>query len=256
MSKDSVGRTFVVAAVLCVVCAVVVSTAAVSLRPQQEINKELDLKSNILASAGLLQPGVSIEEQFKAVTVKVVDMETGRFSDAVDPATYNQRKASKDPGQSLGLSGDEDLAKIKRRANFATVYLIETPAGIDKVILPIKGYGLWSTMYGFIALESDLSTVAGIGFYEHAETPGLGGEIDNPKWKASWQGKRAYDDDGQLGLSVIKGRVDTERDGANYQIDGLAGATLTTRGVDNLIRYWLGESGFAGFINHLKQGEA
>lgn len=256
MSKDTVGKTFIVAAVLCVVCAVVVSTAAVSLRPQQEINKELDLKSNILASAGLLQQGVSIDEQFEAVTVKIVDMSTGKFTDAVDANSYNQRKASKDSALSVALSGDEDIAKIKRRANYATVYLIESDSGIDKVILPVKGYGLWSTMYGFIALESDLSTVAGIGFYEHAETPGLGGEIDNPKWKASWQGKSAYSSDGKLALSVIKGRVDTEREGANYQIDGLAGATLTTRGVDNLIRYWLGESGFAGFINHLKQGEA
>lgn len=256
MSKDTVGKTFTVAAVLCVVCAVVVATAAVSLRPQQQLNKELDLKSNILASAGLLQAGVPIEKQFEAVTVKVVDMATGKFTDAVDPQSYNQRKASKDPAQSQALSGDEDIAKIKRRANYATVYLIETDSGIDKVILPVKGYGLWSTMYGFVALEADLATVAGIGFYEHAETPGLGGEIDNPSWKASWQGKRAYDSDGQLALTVIKGRVDTEREGANYQIDGLAGATLTTRGVDNLIRYWLGESGFAGFINHLKQGEA
>ena len=256
MSKDTVGKTFIVAAVLCVVCAVVVSTAAVSLRPQQQINKELDLKSNILASAGLLQQGVPIDQQFEAVTVKVVDMATGKFTDAVDANSYNQRKASKDPAQSLALSGDEDIAKIKRRANYATVYLIQSDSGIDKVILPVKGYGLWSTMYGFIALESDLSTVAGIGFYEHAETPGLGGEIDNPKWKASWQGKSAYNSDGELALSVIKGRVDTEREGANYQIDGLAGATLTTRGVDNLIRYWLGASGFAGFINHLKQGEA
>ncbi len=256
MSKDTVGKTFIVAAVLCVVCAVVVSTAAVSLRPQQQINKELDLKSNILASAGLLQQGISIDEQFEAVTVKIVDMQTGKFTDAVDANSYNQRKASKDTELSVALSGDEDIAKIKRRAKYATVYLIESDNGIDKVILPVKGYGLWSTMYGFIALESDLSTVAGIGFYEHAETPGLGGEIDNPKWKAGWQGKSAYNSDGELALSVIKGRVDTERDGANYQIDGLAGATLTTRGVDNLIRYWLGESGFAGFINHLKQGEA
>lgn len=123
------------------------------------------------------------------------------------------------------------------------------------MILPIKGYGLWSTMYGFIALEKDLQTVAGIGFYEHGETPGLGGEIDNKNWKSSWIGKQAFAAD-ELVLTVIKGKVDMNRDGSNYQIDGLAGATLTTKGVDNLVQYWLGDQGFKPFIENLKSGEA
>jgi Na+-transporting NADH:ubiquinone oxidoreductase subunit C len=232
-----------------------VSSAAVLLRPAQEANKLLDLKTNILASAGLLEDGVDVETQFEKISVKLVDMETGRYTNAVDSATYDQRKASSDPALSVALSSSEDIAKIKRRANFSKVYIVENALGLEKVILPIKGYGLWSTLYGFIALESDLKTVAGIGFYEHTETPGLGGEVDNPKWKASWVGKSAYDGD-VLALEVIKGKVDTSRDGAEYQIDGLAGATLTTRGVDNLIKYWLGDQGFKSFIENLKTGEA
>lgn len=255
MANDSIKKTFGVAALLCVVCAIVVSTAAVMLRPAQQANKLLDLKTNILASAGLLQAGVDVETQFEQITTRIVDMETGRFTDAVDVATYDQRKASKDPALSVELTGDEDIAKIKRRAKYSSVYIVEGEQGIEKVILPIKGYGLWSTMYGFLALESDLQTVAGIGFYEHAETPGLGGEIDNPNWKTSWVGKQAYNQ-GDLVLSVIKGRVDTERAGSESQIDGLAGATLTTRGVDKLIKYWLGEQGFQPLISYLKSGEA
>jgi Na+-transporting NADH:ubiquinone oxidoreductase subunit C len=135
------------------------------------------------------------------------------------------------------------------------VYIGENASGLEKVILPIKGYGLWSTLYGFIALESDLKTVAGIGFYEHTETPGLGGEVDNPKWKSSWVGKQAYSDDA-LVLEVLKGKVDVSRDGAESKIDGLAGATLTTKGVDNLVKYWLGDQGFKPFIENLKTGEA
>jgi len=255
VANDSIKKTFGVAALLCVVCAIVVSTAAVMLRPAQQANKLLDLKTNILASAGLLQAGVDVETQFEQITTRIVDMETGRFTDAVDVATYDQRKASKDPALSVELTGDEDIAKIKRRAKYSSVYIVEGEQGIEKLILPIKGYGLWSTMYGFLALESDLQTVAGIGFYEHAETPGLGGEIDNPNWKTSWVGKQAYNQ-GDLVLSVIKGRVDTERAGSESQIDGLAGATLTTRGVDKLIKYWLGEQGFQPLISYLKSGEA
>ena len=255
MGNDSISKTFAVALALCVVCAVVVSSAAVILRPTQEVNKLLDLKTNILASAGLLEQGVSIEAQFEQISTRVVDLETGRFTDAVDVASYDQRKASKDPALSIALDPKQDPAKIKRRANYATVYLLETEQGIEKIILPIKGYGLWSTLYGFLALESDLQTVAGIGFYEHTETPGLGGEIDNPRWKAGWVGKQAYRQ-GDVVINVLKGKVDMSREGADSQIDGLAGATLTTRGVDNLVRYWLGDEGFRPLINYLKAGEA
>ena len=255
MANESVTKTFVVALTLCIVCSIVVSSASVVLRPSQEANKLLDLKTNILASAGLLKEGIDVETQFEQISVKVVDMETGRYSSAVDPATYDQRKASSDPALSVALESSEDLAKIKRRVNYATVYILEGAEGLEKVILPIKGYGLWSTMYGFIALEKDLQTVAGIGFYEHGETPGLGGEIDNPNWKSSWIGKQAFAED-ELVLTVIKGKVDMNRAGSNYQIDGLAGATLTTKGVDNLVQYWLGDQGFKPFIENLKSGEA
>ena len=255
MANESVAKTFTVALTLCIVCAVVVSSAAVFLRPSQEANKLLDLKTNILASAGLLEQGVDVETQFEKINVKLVDMETGRYTNEIDADTYDQRKASSDPALSIALSSSEDIAKIKRRANFSKVYIVENASGIEKVILPIKGYGLWSTLYGFIALEADLQTVAGIGFYEHTETPGLGGEVDNPKWKASWIGKSAYKNDA-LVLEVIKGKVDKAREGADSQIDGLAGATLTTKGVDNLIKYWLGEQGFKPFIENLKTGEA
>ena len=255
MANESVSKTFAVALTLCIVCAVVVSSAAVSLRPAQEANKLLDLKTNILASAGLLEEGVDVETQFEKISVKLVDMQTGRYTTEIDADTYDQRKASANPSISVALSASEDIAKIKRRANFAKVYVVENAQGLEKVILPIKGYGLWSTLYGFIALESDLETVAGIGFYEHTETPGLGGEVDNPKWKASWVGKRAYNNDG-LAIEVIKGKVDLAREGADSQIDGLAGATLTTKGVDNLVKYWLGQQGFKPFIDNLKTGEA
>ena len=255
MGNDSISKTFGVALALCVVCAVVVSSAAVILRPTQEVNKLLYLKANILASAGLLQEGVSIETQFEQISTRVVDLQTGEFTDAVDAATYDQRKASKDPALSMALDPKQDPAKIKRRANYATVYMVEGEQGIEKIILPIKGYGLWSTLYGFLALEADFETVAGIGFYEHTETPGLGGEVDNPRWKASWVGKQAYNQ-GELAITVLKGKADMSRAGSESQIDGLAGATLTTRGVDNLVRYWLGDEGFRPLINSLKSGEA
>ena len=255
-SNDSIKKTLIVAFSLCIVCSVIVSTAAVMLKPAQEVNKTLDRKRNILAAAGMLQEGESIEEQFAQVTPRVVDLRTGNFTDDVDPASYDQRSAAKDPQASDRLTAEQDVAKISRREHYALVYLVEDDSGrVDKIILPIRGYGLWSTLYGFIALESDADTVAGLGFYEHAETPGLGGEVDNPRWKAFWPGKQVYRD-GEVEIGLIKGNVDPSSPNAPWQIDGLAGATLTARGVTNLVQFWLGENGFQPFLNNLKSGEA
>jgi Na+-transporting NADH:ubiquinone oxidoreductase subunit C len=256
-SNDSISKTLIVAFALCIVCSVIVSAAVVMLKPIQEVNKTLDRKRNILAAAGLLVEGQSIDEQFAHVKTRVVDLTTGKFADgAVDPEKYEQRKAAKDPARSEALTTEEDVAKIQRREQYALIYIVQDAQGdIEKIILPIRGYGLWSTLYGFIALEADANTIAGLGFYEHGETPGLGGEVDNPRWKSVWPGKEVYRD-GDVEISLIKGAVDPNSADAAWEIDGLAGATLTSRGVTNLVHFWLGENGFEPFLNNLRAGEA
>jgi len=255
-SNDSIGKTLTVALLLCIVCSVIVSTAAVVLKPAQEFNQALDRKRNILAAAGMLDDSKTVEEQFERVTTRVVDLRTGKFTDAVEPDSYEQLKAARDPARSSELGPKEDIADISRREHFAEVYLVEDDRGnVDKIILPVRGYGLWGTLYGFIALEGNAQMVAGLGFYEHKETPGLGGEVDNPRWKDQWPGKQVYRD-GEVALEVIKGTVETGAPGAEYKVDGLAGATLTTRGVSNLLQFWLGDNGFAPFIENLRAGEA
>lgn len=252
MAKDTINKTVMVALALCIVCSLIVSTAAVLLKPMQDANKELDRQSNILAAAGLLDDSVSVEEQFKQIQVKVVDLRTGKYTDAVDASSYDEGKASKDPELSEALSSRDDIAKISRRENYALVYLVKIDGQLDKVILPIRGSGLWSTLYGFVALENDVNTVAGLGFYNHAETPGLGGEIDNPRWIALWPGKQVYQN-GEVAIGLVKG---TASPSAVHDIDGLSGATLTSVGVTNLVQFWLGENGFQPYLNNLKDGEA
>lgn len=253
MPNDSREKTIAVAVVLCLVCSILVSLAAVALKPRQEANKLADKKQNILRIAGMMEEGKSVDELFKKIEARVVDLSSGQFADDIDPATYDQRKASKTPGMSKVLAKDEDVASIKRRADKATVYLVREGESIKTIILPVHGYGLWSTMYGFLALEGDAQTVKGFGFYEQAETPGLGGEVDNPKWKAKWSGKQVYGQNGAVALEVMKGSVSESTPTPEHKVDGLAGATLTSRGVSNLIKYWLGESGFAPFLKNLKK---
>lgn len=255
-NNDTMGKTLLVTILLCVICSVVVSAAAVILKPKQVANKELDRKSNILAAAGISDPAKSVDELFQQITTKYVDLETGKFVDVA--SSYDETKAAKDPAQNIRLTRDDDQAGIKTIARVQPVYLVESANGaVEKVVLPVHGKGLWSTLYGFLALEGDLNTVVGLGFYSHAETPGLGGEVDNPAWKALWPGKEVYGEDKMdPKIQLIKGSVDASTADAEHKIDGLSGATLTGNGVTNLVQFWMGENGYAPFLNNLRAGEA
>ncbi|WP_319777183.1 Na(+)-translocating NADH-quinone reductase subunit C [Maridesulfovibrio sp.] len=250
MSNDSTKKVFTVAFSLCLVCSLLVSAAAVGLKSIQEENKVLERKENILKAAGIYDEDVPVDELYKQIEAKVVDLATGEYVD-MDAAGYDQRKAAKDPASSIAIPSADDLAGIGRHAKYASVYLLKDGDSLKRVVLPIHGKGLWSTMYGFIALDPDLNTVKNFGFYEHAETPGLGGEVDNSDWKALWVDKKVYDSKGEPVIDVIKGSVSAEDPQAAYKVDGLAGATLTSRGVSNLVRYWLGQGGFEPYLKRL-----
>lgn len=262
-SKESINKTIVVAFLLCLVCSVVVAASVVLLKPTQEVNKALNLKANILAAAGLLpesKKAADIEAAFAKIDAKIVDLDTGEYvePDVVGKKTalaYDQRKAAKIPSLSDALPAEKDIAGIKRRVKYAKVYLVQNEGKIETIILPISGYGLWSTLHGFVALESDANTIVGLGFYEHAETPGLGGEVDNPRWKAFWPGKKLFnlEESSSPKIKLIKGSVDPNSKSAIYEVDGLAGATLTSRGVTNLIQFWAGQNGFQLFLDRLRK---
>ena len=254
--KNTIRKMVTVTLLVCLACSVVVSSAAVLLRPAQIANQQLDIRRNLLAAAGLTEPGKSVEEIFaERVTVRVLDLETGRFTDAVDPGTYDQQRASRDASMSRRLSADEDKAGLSRRERYSVVYLVQDGDELETIVLPVRGFGLWSTMHGFLALDAQGQEVKGLGFYEHGETPGLGGEIDNPNWRAQWKGKQVYDDQGNVAIRVMKGRADPDSERYEHQVDGLAGATLTARGVQNMMQFWLGENGYQAFLTQLRQGD-
>lgn len=259
LDKDSLANTFLIAVFLCLVCSIVVSSMAVALKPIQQLNKELDQKKNILRAAGMLPAdqdvsadGRSIEELFAEFTVRAVDLQTGEYVDDVDVVTYDPIRAAKDSSTSVALSPEEDIATLRRRENVSLVYLKATATGIDKVVMPVRGYGLWGTLYGYLALDGDLNTIAGLGFYQHKETPGLGGEVDNSKWKASWQGVRLFNDMGQPQVKLVKQRSASTNPAASYEVDALSGATFTTKGVENMVNYWTGDDGFGAYLSRLR----
>ena len=149
-------------------------------------------------------------------------------------------------------SGIEERTTMLASGEQATLYAVLDNGTLEQVILPIEGPGLWATMYGFLAVERDGNTVRGLQFYQHGETPGLGDGVDKPVWRNQWVGKQLFDADGKPQIEVVKGPAP---DGSDYQIDGLAGATLTGRGVSNFVRYWIGEEGYGPFLKELAQKE-
>ncbi|GAA5506757.1 Na(+)-translocating NADH-quinone reductase subunit C [Novipirellula caenicola] len=260
--RDSVFYTVGVAAVLCVVCSLAVSFAAVQLRPLQEENKKLDRQRNILDAAGLSmgefgKPASELSRKqvadlYSRVSEKLVDLETGQYNTELDIEQYDPREAIDKDDESVRIENPKYDLGEQRREKVARVYFVRKPGEekIRQVVLPVYGKGLWSTLYGYLALKSDLQTIQGLTFYEHGETPGLGGEVDNPSWKAQWPGQKLFDENGEPKAEVYKGPAP---DGNPYAVDGLSGATITSRGVTNLIRYWASDEGYGPFLEQLEK---
>ena len=254
--NETVLKTLGVSLVVCLLCSLFVSFTAVSLRDQQNTNKLNDKRIKILEAANLYDDSKSIEEQFRNLEIRFLDFDTGNvFSEYkdFDLDNYDQLKSLRFPDQSKPVPANKDIAIIKNRENIGKIYFSKKDNEIDKLILPIRGYGLWGTLYGYIAIENDFNTVVGIEFYEHKETPGLGGEVDNPNWKDIWVGKKIYKT-GDVQLQVIKGAVDQNMDDSIYMVDGLSGATLTSKGVSNMIQYWFSDSGYLKLLENLDYG--
>lgn len=250
-NNDSIKKTLGVVIGLSLVCSIIVSTAAVGLRDQQKANAVLDKQTKIIEVAGIDTDGKKVPELFSEfIEARLVDFKTGDFVDG-DAATYDQRKAAKDPATSIKLSPDEDQAKILRRANIGTIYLVKQGDTVSRVIIPVHGNGLWSMMYAFVAVETDGNTVSGITYYEQGETPGLGGEVENPSWRAQWVGKKLFDENHKPAIKVVKGGAPA---GSEHGVDGLSGATLTSNGVQHTFDFWLGDMGFGPFLAKVRDG--
>lgn len=242
--KETLGKTVGVVLAVCLVCSIVVSGAAVGLRSLQQTNAALDKQSNIIEAAGLTKKAAGdIAGAFdKYVEERFIDLSTGNYVEAPHDG-YDMYKSAKDPELSSKVEGSN--VGFLRRANIASVYIVKDETGkVSRVVLPVHGSGLWDLMYGFLALDADGNTVRELVYYKHKETPGLGGEIQNPSWKAKWDGKKLYKD-GEVAIQVKKAAAADDM----YAVDALSGATLTSNGVQNTLSYWVGENGYAKYLS-------
>jgi Na+-transporting NADH:ubiquinone oxidoreductase subunit C len=248
--KETLGKTVGVVVAVCLVCSIIVSGAAVGLRELQQTNAALDKQSNILTAAGLLGEAKTKKDIATIYDAKVeerfVDLASGEYvanPAEGEPKPYDMYgRVSKADATSTKVDGSP--AGFSRRANIASVYLIKDDSGtVSRIILPVHGSGLWDLMYGFLAIDNDGQTIRELIFYQHKETPGLGGEIQNPEWQAKWDGKKLYDD-GSVAIEVNKG----ENKDDQYAVDALSGATLTSNGVQNTLQYWASDNGYGNYL--------
>jgi Na+-transporting NADH:ubiquinone oxidoreductase subunit C len=257
MSNDSPLKALIVVLLTALVCSTLVSAAVVVLRPIQINNQLLDRSRNIMALTGLLPAGEAVEDEtmlelFRSLDTRMADIDEGNFDESIDPLTFDMRRAANDPDLSTAVPAGSDLAKIGRRSRYAPVYIVWDGDEMDRLILPVRGAGMWSMLYGYIAIEPDMSTIAGMTFYEQNETPGLGDQIAAPQWLAGWRGKELYDHVGTPLFAVAEGEVDPSSAQAAYHVDGITGATVTGNAVTALIRYWFGPHGYQPLLDELE----
>jgi Na+-transporting NADH:ubiquinone oxidoreductase subunit C len=252
----STRHTVLFTLLLCMVFSLAVSAVSVALRERQQENRRLDRIRNVLLVVGLLERGErpsreELARRFEAnLEPRLVDLRSGQYAEAADPMAFDQRRAAADPARSLPVP--ENRAKVRRVPDRALVYLLVPEGELEGIVLPVEGYGLWSTMYGYLALDADARTIRGLTFYEHGETAGLGGEVDNPRWKALWPSRLAFDEAGEPRIAVAKGRAGPPAEDP-YRVDGLSGATLTSNGVTHLLRFWLDEHAFGPYLAGLRR---
>ncbi|MFP4500398.1 MAG: Na(+)-translocating NADH-quinone reductase subunit C [Candidatus Hydrogenedentota bacterium] len=259
MQQYSTAWIFGFAFLICLVCSLLVSLAAVSLHERQETNKRAHKLNSVLEAGHLVEPGAAlsaqeidayfqapeegVEQEKPVIESHVVDL-TADVETGEDPASFDETTVAQ-------LELEANSAGLKEIPEKRLVFFVKRGGEVDQVILPVEGKGLWSTLHGYIALEPDLNTVKGLTYYDHGETPGLGGEVDNPRWKSNWVGREIYED-GEVAVEVIKGSAPPAEE-APHKVDGLSGATLTSRGVSNMMHFWFGENGYGPYLDKLRE---
>jgi Na+-transporting NADH:ubiquinone oxidoreductase subunit C len=210
------------AAVVCVICSLVLSATATLLKERQDVAVELDRKLNVLKAfgvqtvdtSGMKMPKDEIDRYFtENISEVYVSKETGDIVENPDPAQLKK----------------EAKERTHEARSLLPLYVWQEGGTPLKYAFPTSGMGLWSIVHGYIALDRDLSTIIGVTFYKHGETPGLGGEVSADWFMNQFKDKIIYAGGSLVQLEVVKGKAPED---SNYQVDGMSGATMTGNGLN------------------------
>lgn len=203
--------------IMCVIISFILSTVSISLKDKQEINREIDKHKNILIAAGISINNDNIQDIYEKRVELIMLNKNGN------------------------IIADDELIKINKNS-YLPLYKIKDLNDSNKAnayVYPVTGKGLWSTLHGYLAVNANGIQIIGLTFYKHGETPGLGAEIEKPAFRNKFIGKKLYNKDKFVGITVAKGKA---RDHTNYSfqsehiVDGISGATITAKGVEKMIK--------------------
>lgn len=215
------------ALIICIVSSGLLSFAASYLKPFQEENVRLDKMKNIIKALNIREDGQeSAEDYFATLNKKVI---TELYNKNVVAVVVDKDGNIVDGVKPADLKEDE----TDKRG----IYLHQKGEQILAYCLPVMGKGLWSTIKGYLALEDNLNVIKGLTFYSHGETPGLGGEIEKDWFTGNYVGKEVLANDGSIAsVNIVKGKVIPTSPTLKHEVDGISGATLTCKGVNEFIK--------------------
>lgn len=256
LKKDSVMGTMVFIVTLSLLCSFMITGTAELLKERKLVKKRDELKRYVLMAADV---DISGDKDFRAIFEKsvtpiLIDIESGAIEpkERIEVMDFDERMAAINPEKSR--KPKKDTARIRSRADEVRVFKVFDDQGqLSSVVMPIYGKGLWSIIYGYVALKPDFNTIENIVIYEHGETPGIGDFLNDPEWTDKFRDKLVFDEAGKVALKVVKGGA---KEGDVSGVDAVSGATMTGRGVQRSIQFWFGEEGFKTFLDKLKASEA
>lgn len=233
MNKQSNTYTIIYTCVLVVVMGTALAFTAMSLNDKQQENADADKMRQILASVHITASEGEIKSTFDKFIVKQLEINSNGEVVGNDAFSIDVAKESK----------EKDYTKRR-----LPIYVCQLAKGETKYILPIYGAGLWGPIWGYVAINSDGSTIYGAYFAHQGETPGLGAEIDKPKFSDQFKDKSLIKENQFKVISVVK-KGQKPLNGEDY-VDGISGGTITSKGVSNMLNDCL--TPYKSFLENLK----
>lgn len=244
MTQTSSAKTVTIALTVALACSAMVTTAVLSLRPLQANLATLERHRIVLQLLGAHIPKPNdtreVLSSFNALDARLYDFSTGGENTTINAHVYDPWSDTA-PQRSLPLNA-LGLASLPA---YAPVYRVQSADGASRLVLPIQGKGMWSNLYGYLALAGDLKTVTDLYIYQHGETPGIGDRILHTDWIESWRGKQIGSTHGEPRLSVTNDPSIPEE----LRVDVISGATITSQAVGRMVHFWLGPDGFGPLLD-------
>lgn len=227
---------FLFSTIMVVTVAAILSVAAMTLQPLQKKNEEINKKQNILTSINIQSTAKTAEKLYGQFIIESYAVNSkGKIKEGVDAFTIDMKKELAKPLVEQSLPVFESTIDNQKQ-----------------YIVPVYGKGLWGPIWGYIALKNDLSTIYGAVFSHKAETPGLGAEINTKDFQEQFFGKEIFKMGEFVSVSVLKnGNADPD---SKYQVDGISGGTITSKGVNNMLQDCL--SSYEPFFKKINQDES